>query len=78
MTADDLNIRLIKIEQRMENLIRELNEDKLACRATHVKIYDSLEVLKSESSKNKGFFGGIVFAVSACFAVIVYALGKQP
>ena len=77
MTADDLNIRLIKIEQRMESLIRELNEDKTACRGVQSKLFDSLEILKSESSKNRGFFGGIVFAVSACFAVIVYVVGKQ-
>ncbi len=77
MTADDVNIRLVKVEQRLESLIRELNEDKLQCRDTHSKIYGCLEKLKSESSKNKGFFGGIVFAVSACFAVIVYALGKH-
>ncbi len=76
MTENDLNIRIVKMEQRVESLIRELNEDKVACRATHEKLYNSLEDLKAESSKNKGFFGGVVFAVGAIFAVIVYTLGK--
>jgi HPt (histidine-containing phosphotransfer) domain-containing protein len=77
MSDDDLNIRLVKVEQRLESLCRELTEDKAESKHQLERIVEALDDLKKESSKNRGFFGGIVFAVSACFAVIVYALGKM-
>jgi VIT1/CCC1 family predicted Fe2+/Mn2+ transporter len=73
----EIHTRLVKIEQRVEGLIRELNEDKRDCRDTHLKIQSSLEELKKDAANNKGFFGGIVFAVGACFAVVAYAFGKS-
>jgi hypothetical protein len=35
-----------------------------------------LDELKKDSANNKGFFGGVVFAVGAIFAVIAYVFGK--
>jgi hypothetical protein len=70
--TDDLISRVAKIEQRLDGLCRELNEDHEEARRNIDKIFVSLDELKKDSANNKGFFGGIVFAVGAVFAVIVY------
>lgn len=75
--ADDLNCRVAKVEQRLDGLCRELNEDRDEVRRKSDKIFMTLDELKKESAKNKGFFGGIVFAVGAIFAVIAYVLNKS-
>lgn len=74
--TDDLISRIAKIEQRLDGLCRELNEDHEESRRNIDKIFLSLDELKKDSANNKGFFGGIVFAVGAVFAVIVYVFNK--
>ncbi len=73
--TDDINIRLVKVEQRIENLCRELNEDKTENKHQYERICESLEVLKKESANNKGFFGGLVFATTGVFAFVAYLVG---
>jgi len=75
--TDDLNCRVAKVEQRLDGLCRELNEDQEEARRRSDKIFLCLDELKKDSANNKGFFGGVVFAVGAIFAVIVYVLNKQ-
>lgn len=74
--TDDLISRIAKIEQRLDGLSRELNEDHEENRRKSDKIFLCLDELKKESANNKGFFGGMVFAVGAIFAVIVYLFNK--
>lgn len=72
----DTELKIAKIEQRLDSLCRELNEDHEEARRNTDKIFTCLDELKKDSSKNMGFFGGIVFTVGAVFAVVVYLVGK--
>jgi len=72
--TDDLNIRLVKVEQRLDSLCRELTEDKLENKHQYERICESLDILKTQSASNKGFFGGVIFAVGAIFAFIAYIM----
>ena len=74
---DELNIRLVKVEQRLNGLCRELNEDKGESKQQYDRIYAALDELKKESAKNKGFFGGVVFAVAGLFAFLTYIMGAK-
>jgi uncharacterized coiled-coil protein SlyX len=75
--AEDLNCRVAKVEQRLDGLCRELNEDRDEVRRRSDKVFLCLDDLKRDSANNKGFFGGVVFAVGAIFAVIVYVFNKS-
>jgi VIT1/CCC1 family predicted Fe2+/Mn2+ transporter len=75
--TDDINIRLVKVEQRLDGLCRELNDEREETRRKSDRIFLALDELKKESANNKGFFGGVVFAVGAIFAVIAYVFGKS-
>lgn len=75
--VDELNCRVAKVEQRLDSLCRELNEDREEVRRRSDKIFLCLDELKKDSANNKGFFGGVVFAVGAVFAVIVYVFNKS-
>ena len=69
---DDILSRVAKMEQRLDGLCRELNEEREESRRRSDRIFDALEVLQKNANSNKGFFGGVVFSVSAIFAFIVY------
>lgn len=75
---DDLNIRLVKVEQRLDILCRELSEDKVESKHQYDRICESLDDLKRESAKNKGFFGGVVFVAGGLFAFLTYIMGVKP
>ena len=68
----DINCRVAKVEQRLDGLVRELNTEHEESRRRYDRVFDALEILKKDSEKNKGFFGGVVFAVSGIFAFVVY------
>ena len=72
----DLNCRVAKVEQRLDGLCRELNEDREETRRRSDRIFLVLDELQKNSNSNKGFFGGVVFSVSAIFAFIVYITTK--
>ena len=76
MTDIDLNCRVAKVEQKIEGLTQELHKELEDSRRRSDRIFLALDELKKESAKNKGFFGGIVFAVGAIFAVVAYVFGK--
>jgi len=64
--------RLAKVEQRIENL-EEIFEDrgkKLDA------IITTLEEMKNEQTRYKGFIGGIVFTISALFSFIAWWTSK--
>lgn len=65
--------RLAKVEQRIENL-EEIFEDrgkKLDA------IIATLEEMKSDQTRYKGFLGGIVFTVGAVFSFLSWWLGSR-
>ena len=72
----DLDCRVAKMEQRLDSLCRELNENNEENRRRLEKIFLALEELQKSNNSNKGFFGGVVFSVSAIFAFIVYITTK--
>ena len=73
---DDIISRVAKMEQRLDGLCRELNEEREESRRRSDKIFDALEALQKNANSNKGFFGGVVFSVSAIFAFIVYVTSR--
>jgi len=76
MTDIDLNCRVAKVEQKIEGLTQELHKELEDSRRRSDRIFLALDELKKDSANNKGFFGGVVFAVGAIFAVIAYVFGK--
>ena len=75
--TDDLNIRLVKVEQRLDGLCRELTEDKAESKHQYERICTTLEALQKSADSQKGFFAGIVFAVGAIFAFLAYIMGVK-
>ena len=72
----DLNCRVAKVEQKIEGLTQELHKELEDSRRRSDRIFLALDELKKDAANNKGFFGGVVFAVGAIFAVIAYVFGK--
>lgn len=72
----DLNCRVSKVEQQIESLLQDIHQEREESRRRSDRIFLVLDELKKDSANNKGFFGGIVFAVGAIFAVVAYVFGK--
>jgi VIT1/CCC1 family predicted Fe2+/Mn2+ transporter len=72
----DLNCRVSKVEQQIENLLQDIHQEREESRRRSDRIFLALDELKKDSANNRGFFGGIVFAVGAIFAVVAYVFGK--
>ncbi len=72
----DLNCRVSKVEQQIESLLQDIHQEREESRRRSDRIFLALDELKKDSANNKGFFGGIVFAVGAIFAVVAYVFGK--
>lgn len=72
----DLNCRVSKVEQQIENLLQDIHQEREESRRRSDRIFLVLETLQKDSANNRGFFGGIVFAVGAIFAVVAYVFGK--
>ena len=77
MSMPDLNCRVAKVEERLDGLVKDIHCDREDARRHSDRIFAALDELQKNASSNKGFFGGVVFAVSAIFACITYFLGKQ-
>jgi hypothetical protein len=65
-----------KVEQKIEGLTQELHKELEDSRRRSDRIFLALETLQKDANNNKGFFGGVVFSVSAIFAFIVYITSK--
>jgi len=74
--VDDILSRVAKVEQRLDGLCKELNNERVESRRRSDKIFDALDALQKTNNSNKGFFGGVVFSVSAIFAFIVYVTSR--
>jgi VIT1/CCC1 family predicted Fe2+/Mn2+ transporter len=72
----DLNCRVSKVEQQIESLLQDIHQEREESRRRSDRIFLALDELKKDSANNRGFFGGIVFAVGAIFAVVAYVFGK--
>ena len=72
----DLNCRVSKVEQQIESLLQDIHQEREESRRRSDRIFLALDELKKDSANNRGFFGGIVFAVGAIFAVGAYIFGK--
>ena len=72
----DLNCRVSKVEQQIESLLQDIHQEREESRRRSDRIFLALDELKKDSANNRGFFGGIVFAVGAIFAVVAYIFGK--
>jgi len=73
----DLNCRVAKVEERLDGLCKEINDDREESRRRSDRIFLVLDELQRNAHNNKGFFGGVVFSVSAIFAFIVYITSKN-
>jgi hypothetical protein len=72
----DLNCRVSKVEQQIESLLQDIHQEREESRRRSDRIFLVLETLQKDANNNKGFFGGVVFSVSAIFAFIVYITSK--
>jgi len=72
----DLNCRVAKIEERLDGLVKDMHCDREDARRRSDRIFVALDELQRTSQSNKGFFGGVVFSVSAIFAFIVYITSR--
>jgi hypothetical protein len=73
----DINCRVAKVEQQIEALLQDIHHDREESRRRSDRIFLILDELQKNAHNNKGFFGGVVFSVSAIFAFIVYITSKN-
>ena len=66
----DLDCRVAKLEQRFDNLCRELNEDKAEGSKMLSEIFTKLDSILESQTKQKGFWSGVVFVISGLTTVI--------
>ena len=69
---NELDNRITSLESRVDHMHCAMDELKEEHRRKMDRVQDSLDCIKDELGKNKGFFAGIVFTVSACFALVSY------
>ena len=68
----DLECRIAKLEQRFDNLEASIMAEKDESRRKMDKVFDVLDELKKIQEKQKGFIGGVIFAVSGIFTVVTW------
>ena len=68
----DLNCRVAKVEERLDGLAKDIHCDREDSRRRSDRIFTALDELQKNANSNKGFFGGVVFSVSAIFAFLAY------
>ena len=73
---DDILSRVAKVEERLDGLCKDIYVEREDARRRSDRIFTALDELQKNAHSNKGFFGGVVFSVSAIFAFIVYITSK--
>lgn len=73
---DDILSRVAKVEERLDGLCKDIYVEREDARRRSDRIFTALDELQKNAHSNKGFFGGVVFSVSALFAFIVYITTK--
>ena len=68
----DLECRVAKLEQAVEGLRDMISEEKRESRECLRGINESLDDLKKNMDKQRGFVGGVIFTVSAVFSVVTW------
>jgi hypothetical protein len=74
--VDDILSRVAKVEERLDGLCKEIYVEREDARRRSDRIFVALDELQRNAHSNKGFFGGVVFSVSAIFAFLAYVFSK--
>lgn len=73
---DDILSRVAKVEERLDGLCKDIYVEREDARRRSDRIFVALDELQKNAHSNKGFFGGMVFSVSAIFAFLAYIFSK--
>ena len=73
---DDILSRVAKVEERLDGLCKDIYVEREDARRRSDRIFVALDELQRNANSNKGFFGGVVFSVSAIFAFLAYIFSK--
>ena len=73
---DDILSRVAKVEERLDGLCKDIYVEREDARRRSERIFTALDELQKNAHSNKGFFGGMVFSVSAIFAFLAYIFSK--
>ncbi len=73
---DDILSRVAKVEERLDGLCKDIYVEREDARRRSDRIFVALDELQRNANSNKGFFGGMVFSVSAIFAFLAYIFSK--
>ena len=73
---DDILSRVAKVEERLDGLCKDIYVEREDARRRSDRIFTALDELQKNAHSNKGFFGGVVFSVSAIFAFLAYIFSK--
>jgi hypothetical protein len=65
-----------KVEERLDGLCKDIYVEREDARRRSDRIFVALDELQRNANSNKGFFGGVVFSVSAIFAFLAYIFSK--
>jgi hypothetical protein len=65
-----------KVEERLDGLCKDIYVEREDARRRSDRIFVALDELQRNANSNKGFFGGMVFSVSAIFAFLAYIFSK--
>ena len=74
---DDILSRVAKVEERLDGLCKDIYVEREDARRRSDRIFTALDELQKNATSNKGFFGGVVFSVSALFAFLAYVFSKE-
>ncbi len=74
---DDILSRVAKVEERLDGLCKDIYVEREDARRRSDRIFTALDELQKNAHSNKGFFGGVVFSVSALFAFLAYVFSKE-
>ena len=73
---DDILSRVAKVEERLDGLCKDIYVEREDARRRSDRTFTALDELQKNAHSNKGFFGGVVFSVSAIFAFLAYIFSK--
>ena len=74
---DDILSRVAKVEERLDGLCKDIYVEREDARRRSDRIFTALDELQKNANSNKGFFGGVVFSVSAIFAFLAFIFSRS-
>lgn len=72
----DLECRVAKLEERVSNKIEEDDDYRTNVTVALKDISASIHDLKETNARQKGFMGGIIFAISAISTIVTVVINK--